>query len=190
MTPIDDFLTNKVREIHGMLKAMLTISGQVNPAVLFGLKGEEHGVPLDLRPFGDPAFLSQHMGCVQEAAEFAGIPAAALMAGVALGMPQTAAWPLIVAERLRQIRPDWFILIAMAFVVEGSRSLSLAHQEDGAEPALFIAGANCVRNFAVVTPFHRSPHGMQFGDTTTRDTITDGGGIGGPFVSVYLPGSN
>ncbi len=178
MIPMEDFLTKKVRKIDAEMREMVARRGHLNSAVLYGAGGKEGGIPLDLSVFADPRSVIKHSKCLEETAEFIKMPVAALIAGVVCEIPYRKTWTKMVAARLRQIRPDWFIVVAQ--VEAGSKMRS----------SLFIGGANPARSFAIVTPVLTRDGGIVLAEAETLDSVATGGILGGDFSAVYAPAAN
>lgn len=178
MIAMDDFLTKKVRKIDAEMREMVARRGHINSAVLYGAGGKEGGIPLDLSMFADPRFVLKHSKCLAETAEFIRLPVAALTSGGVLDAPHRKIWTKMVAARLRQIRPDWFIVVAQ---VEGRSAI---------ESSLFIGGANPVRSFAIVTPVLTRNGGIILAEAETLDSVSTGGILGGDFSAVYALAAN
>lgn len=178
MIAMDDFLTKKVRKIDAEMRGMVARRGQLNSAVLYGAGGKEGVIPLDISLFANPRFVLKHLKCLEETAEFIRMPVAALTSGGVLEAPYRKMWTKMVAARLRQIRPDWFIVVAQ---VEG---------ESRIESSLFIGGANPVRSFAIVTPILTRNGGIVLAKAETFDSVSAGGIIGGDFSVVYSLAAN
>lgn len=127
--PPSPALVARVEAALSDLRPAVARTGRLEPTVVYGKDGAEHGVPLRPALFRSTAFLRANLRLCRETEVFAGLTASAV------GRLTPGRWQALVRHRLRAIRPDWVLLLYPVVRPPGMRPAAA-----GRTPAIQVVG--------------------------------------------------
>ena len=203
MVSLNDFLTDKVRNVHYAAILGVKSAGHVNSA-LFATWGQKSlCAPLDPATMIDPVFCKNHAPMVAMTAEIFGVPPAVLLLGCALlGQALTPnKWMAMLSAALRHNQPDYFVLILETWAldmkdagisrekmeedIKTNRTAIQSHPKS--RDAVVVVGYNKVRTYGIMTTFDNSSGKLTFGKDKVSDSVVGSPVELGGFHRIYLP---
>lgn len=135
--PPSPTLVARVEAAWAAVRPAVIRTGSLEPTLVFGKGGREYGVPLRPALFRSAAFLRANRSLCQETAAFAGLAAGQI------GRLTPGSWAGVIRRRLRSLRPDWVLLLALVAkvpgerVAAGNRAILLVGSEAGGAYAVY-----------------------------------------------------